>query len=67
MKIRTMEATISKLRLAPDDIVVIRSVHTITPKQAVLLRDSMKKLIGDNQVIVMPPGLSIEIIEKTAA
>jgi hypothetical protein len=57
-------ATIARLELGPDDIVVVRSAVNLDPERCTWLGETVKEAVGGNKVIVIAPNISLEVIEK---
>ncbi len=57
-------STIAKLDLGPDDIVVVRCSENFNVDRIERIGKTVKEAVGDHKVLVLTPGLSIEVIVK---
>jgi hypothetical protein len=71
VNVELTHATIAKLELGPEDAVVIKATEEhrrITADMATELIRQTQQILGEGtRVIVLPYGLEIDVIEKTAA
>jgi hypothetical protein len=67
MNVVLTPATIAKLELGPDDVVVVRSNAKYTQEEVDRIGQTVKRAVGGNhKVLVLTPNLAIEVIAKTA-
>ncbi len=57
-------ATIAKLELGPDDIVVVRSTANLSAERGRELGDIVKEIVGDHKVLLIAPNISLEVIAR---
>ncbi len=57
-------ATIAKLELGPDDVVVVRSTGNLDAERAQQIGDTVKEAVGDHKVLLLAPNLAIEVIAR---
>lgn len=57
-------ADVRRLRLEPDDVVVVCCDRMLSKHQAEQVRDYVKAAITGNEVLVLSNGLSIHIVSK---
>lgn len=57
-------ATIAKLELGPDDVVVVRCDDNLTAERAQGIAKAVNEAIPDHKCIVLARNLSIEVIAK---
>ncbi len=57
-------ATIAKLELGPDDIVVVRSTGNLSAERAQQVGDTVKAVVGDHKVLLIAPNISLEVIAR---
>lgn len=59
---------VSKLSLAPDDVVVIRIERMLTVEQMNSLRDyAMRAVPHENKVLVLDAGIRVEVLSPEPA
>lgn len=65
MNVVLTPATIAKLELGPNDIVIVRSTVALAPEQVEYVFDAVTEAIGrDHKVLILAPNISIEVLEK---
>ncbi len=57
-------ATIAKLELGPDDVVVVRSTGNLSAERAQQVGDTVKEAVGDHKVLLIAPNISLEVIAR---
>ncbi len=57
-------ATIAKLELGPDDVVVVRSTGNLSAERAQQIGDTVKAVVGDHKVLLIAPNISLEVIAR---
>ena len=65
MNINLTEATIAKLDLQPDDVIVLRVTDPnwkLKASDAADMRKRVREIVGDHEVIVLAYGLDLEIV-----
>ena len=68
MNVNLTEATIAKLDLQPDDVIVVRITDPsfrVTSAQAAEMRDRVRSAVGDHEVIILAAGVDLEIVAPT--
>ncbi len=65
MNVVLTPATIAKLELGPDDIIIVRSTVALEAGKADLIGQTVRAAVGDDhKVLVLAPNLSLEVIAK---
>jgi hypothetical protein len=64
VNVEITHATIAKLELGPDDVVVVRIDINLSPGRVQQIGSTIKEAVGDHKVLVVAPNMSIEVIEK---
>lgn len=57
-------ATIAKLDLGPDDVVVVHLNTSLPPDRIDRIGQTVKEAVGDHKVLVVADNISIEVVAK---
>jgi hypothetical protein len=58
-------ATIAKLELGPDDVVVVRCTESLDQDRAERIGQTVKEAVGDHKVLVLAKNITLEVVQKT--
>lgn len=58
-------ATIAKLELGPDDVVIVRLSESMEPDRLDAIGKTVKEAVGDHKVLVVAPNITLEVVKKT--
>ena len=57
-------ATIAKLELGPDDVVVVHLNTTLPSDRVEQIGNTVKDAVGDHKVLVVADNISLEVVAK---